>query len=189
MKKQTSNKKPVVILGAGGHARVLQDCLALLKRKVLDVCEDDRLVLKKYKPQKVELVLGIGSVGDTQLRRDVFKKFKSKGFVFASVIHPSAVVAADVILGDGVQIMAGVVVQTGTKLEDNVLVNTRSSIDHDSLIGAHVHIAPGVTLSGGVTIGKGSHVGVGVTVIQGVTVGENCLVRAGSVITKNFHRS
>ncbi len=185
-KKRTGGEKPVVILGAGGHSRVLYDCLELLKREIMDVCEDDQDVLKNYKPQKVDLVMGIGSVRDTDLRRAIFLKFKSKGYRFASVIHPSANIGSKVLMGEGVQVMAGAIIQIGSRLGNNVLVNTNTVLDHDCEIGDHTHIAPGATLSGGVKIGTECHIGTGVSIIQNIRLGDHSLVGAGSAVVKNF---
>ncbi|QQR81181.1 MAG: acetyltransferase [Deltaproteobacteria bacterium] len=185
-KKQISNKKPIVILGAGGHSRVLYDCLELLKRNVLDVCEDDHDILKNYKPQKVELVMGIGSVRDTDLRRAIYLKFKNKGYDFATVIHPLASIGSKVQMGEGVQVMAGAIIQIGSRVGDNVLINTNSVLDHDCEIGDHSHVAPGATISGGVKIGAESHIGTGASIIQGIRLGSRCLVGAGSAVVKNF---
>ena len=151
-------KLPVIVLGAGGHARVLLDALRLSKLRVLGVTDarphhvdknklnalvlgDDRAVLS-YDPKKVLLVNGLGSIGVTQKRAELFEKFKAKGFLFLNVNHPSAVIAKDVVLGEGVQIMAGAVIQTGVVIGDNAIINTRASVDHDCHIGSHVHIAP-----------------------------------------------
>jgi acetyltransferase-like isoleucine patch superfamily enzyme len=64
----------------------------------------------------------------------------------------------------------------------NSIINTRASVDHDCVIGAHVHLAPGVTLSGGVTVGEGTHIGTGAVVIQGMTIGPRAIVGAGAVV-------
>ena len=92
-----------------------------------------------------QLANGIASVKDTKLRRKIFESWTKKGFQFASIRHPQSVVAADAIIGHGVQIFAGAVVQPTVGLGDNVIVNTSSSIDHDCIIGPHSHIAPGTT--------------------------------------------
>ena len=74
-------------------------------------------------------------------------------------------------------------VGTGTRIKDNAIVNTRAVADHDCRIGAHVHLAPGAVLSGGVIVGNGTHVGTGAGVIQGVRIGKGCLVAAGAAVT------
>ncbi len=193
---------PVIILGAGGHAKGLVDALlaasaviagivdpdpALTGTKVLGVPVlggDD--IVNEYPPSEIQLVNGLGSVGLPVKRQQLFEKFKGMGYKFATVVHPSAVIASDVVLGEGVQVMAGVVIQPGCRIGINSIINTRASVDHDCAIGDHVHIAPGVTMSGGVKIGMGSHIGTGATVIQGLSIGNGCLVAAGAVVTNNI---
>lgn len=189
---------PVIVLGAGGHAKVLVDTLqrsgqtvlgladanaALRGSRVLDVevLGGDEFVLQ-HRPDAVLLVNGIGSVDSMQLRSSVYDRFKQQGYEFATVIHPSAAIGSEVALGEGVQVLAGAVIQPGTIIGEDSILNTRASVDHDCRIGAHVHLAPGVVVSGGVTIGDGTHIGTGATVIQGVTIGAGCLVAAGAVV-------
>ena len=192
---------PVIVLGGGGHARVLLDALELLSVKVLGVTDAfpndlDRSQLKvkilgmdeavlKYGPEEIRLVNGLGSIGDTAKRTKLFNVFKNKGYQFAGVVHPSAVLAKDVQLSEGVQVMAGAVVQTGCRIGRNVVINTRASVDHDTILEDHVFVAPGVTLSGGVFVGEGSHVGTGATLIQGCRLGKNCFVNARSIVREH----
>lgn len=188
--------KPVVLIGGGGHARVVYDALVALGRSLLgvvdrdpagvrvsgvDVLGDDAAALA-LDPGTVELANGIGGIGDTAPRRQVFETFKARGFTFVTVIHPSAVVAAEVTLGEGCQIMAGVVLQTGVTVGANTIVNTRASVDHDSLIGAHCHVAPSATICGNVSVGESSHIGAGAVLVQGARVGAGVLVKATSLI-------
>lgn len=192
---------PVIVIGSGGHAKVLIEALLLNNVKVLGIADadltqkgksilgisvigDDNAVFK-HVPGEIQLVNGIGSVGLPIKRQRVFDKFKDKGFNFTSVIHPSAVIASDAEIYEGAQIMAGVVIQPGSRIGKDAIVNTKASIDHDCSIGDHVHISPGVTLSGGVTVGDIVHIGTGVTVIQGIKIGNNSLIGAGSVVINN----
>ena len=192
--------KPVIIIGAGGHAKVLYDSLRLLGVEMLgmlDKCPPpvdragdlpiigDDSAISAYSNDAVELVNGLGSVGDTALRASIYYKFKKLGYGFRQVIHPAAIIASDCILGEGVQVMAGAVVNTGTKIAEDSIINTRAVVDHDCVIGSHVHIAPGAILSGGVQVGDGSHIGTGATIIQGVSIGRNALVGAGAVVLKD----
>ena len=187
---------PIIVLGAGGHAKVLIDALLLGRATVLGVVapESGRQVIAglpalggdevvaSYGARAVRLVNGVGSVARPARRREIYERFKSQGYVFQSVIHPSAIIARDVELGEGTQVMAGAVIQAGSRIGANSIINTRASVDHDCHIGAHVHVAPGVTLCGGVCIEEGAHLGSGSTVVQGVSIGSGCLVGAGSVV-------
>lgn len=189
----------LIILGAGGHARVLLGALAAAgvrpagclapelsagwPAEVPRLGDDDHLLA--LDPVAVELINGVGGVGSTALRRAVFERAKAKGFAFSQVLHPSAVVTPDCLIGEGAQIMAGAIVQTGALLGDNTLINTGAVVDHDCRIGAHCHVAPGATLSGGVELGIGTHVGTGACIIQGVRLGEGVVVGAGAVVIRD----
>lgn len=189
---------PVIILGGGGHAEVIINALQCCGADMLGVVDQDPgragqyilglpviggdATVSRYGPDTVYLVNGLGTIGDTSNRRRLYESFKAKGYTFASVIHPSAIVASNVFLGEGVQVMAGAVIQPGCEIGDNVIINTRASVDHDCKIGDHTHVAPGVTLSGMITIGKGTHIGTGATVIQGVSIGVNAVIGAGAVV-------
>ncbi len=193
---------PVILLGVGGHAKVLLDILLEQNIEVLGIAEKDGADLptdlygvpvigndsdvQQYPPDKVAIVNGIGSIGSTALRQKIYEKFKRKGYCFTQVIHPGAVVSRRAELGEGVQVMAGAVVNIGTRIQENSIINTNASVDHDCDIGAHVHIAPGVTLSGGVTVGDGSHIGTGASVIQGREISANVIVGAGAVVVNNI---
>lgn len=193
---------PVIVLGAGGHAKVLID---ILKLKAIDIIgitirnkqdmddyfcgikllgTDDEVL--HYPPEKVLLVNGIGSILSTLNRKELFIHLKNKGYHFETVIHPSAIISSDVILSEGVQIMAGAILQPGTVIGSNTIINTKASIDHDCHIGEHVHIAPGVTISGGVQVDNGVHIGTGAAIIQGIRIGTNSLIGAGAVVINNI---
>lgn len=191
--------KPVIILGAGGHSRVLIDILQLTARKIIGITdpfyrdrefcdlpilgEDEKILA--YSPAEIELVNGMGSIGSTQKRKDLFQTFKRKGYHFANVIHPTAIISPHVTLEEGVQIMAGAILQPGTHIGTNSIINTKASVDHDCIIGAHVHIAPGVTLSGNCLIEDEVHVGTGATLIQGLRVGNKSVIGAGAVVIRD----
>lgn len=188
--------KPWVILGAGGHARVLAEALLRAGQPVMGCVAPEVSgelpthvthlgndeVLDSYGAGDVVLVNGLGSVRQPVQRIRVFDQWHARGYRFASVVHPGAQIASDVLLGEGVQIMAGAVVQPGCRLGVNVIVNTGAVVDHDCTIGAHAHLAPGVVLSGGVHVGEGAHIGTGARVIQGVSIGTQAVVGAGAVV-------
>jgi UDP-perosamine 4-acetyltransferase len=189
------------VLGAGGHAKVLVDTLQACILPIMGIVDSDppmfgtRLlnvpvlgnddVIEKFSPTEIKLVMGIGSVGLPHKREELYKKYKLRGYCFATVIHPSAVIASDVVIGEGCQVMAGAVIQPGCHIGVNCIVNTSTSVDHDCVIGDHVHIAPGVTLSGGVSISNGVHIGTGATIIQGIKVGSCSIIAAGAVVVNN----
>ncbi|MGD9827262.1 MAG: NeuD/PglB/VioB family sugar acetyltransferase [Hyphomicrobiaceae bacterium] len=190
----------LIMIGAGGHARVL---LSALGRAGLwpDACvarepppdawpagiaylgsED---ALTSLDRDSVRLVNGIGTVKTTTARRQAFERAKALGFTFASVIDPAAFAVADAVIDEGAQLIAGAVIQTGSRIGANVIVNTRAVVDHDGIIGDHSHIATGAALSGNVTLGRGVHVGTGAAIIHGIDIGDEAVVAAGAVVVRN----
>lgn len=190
---------PVIVIGGGGHAKVLASTLLLCKKRVLGFvdlnptspsllgirCLGVDKVVALYPPGDVQLVNGVGSTGSAARRQDVYDRFSRDGYSFANVIHPSANIALEAQIEDGVQIMAGAVIQPGSQIGSNAIVNTGAIIDHDCIVGSHAHIAPGAVLSGGVLVGAGAHVGTRACVIQGVSIGDGSIVGAGAVVIRD----
>jgi len=189
----------LIIIGGGGHTKVLVDILRSRKMIILGITDtnpdlkkvlgipvlgkDD--VILDHSPDQVHLVNGIGSVSQPFLRQKVYEKFKKAGYTFTQVIHPSAIISKEAMLSEGVQVLAGSIVQTGCLIGENSIINNRASVDHDCQIGKHVHIAPGATLSGNVHVGELTHIGTGATVIQGIRIGKQSIIGAGTTIIKN----
>lgn len=195
----TAKASRIILVGGGGHAWVLRDALSLGKAdQVIGYVDNagetgidlpflghDGDVLDKFAADDAVLVNAIGSVKRPLERRSVYEFFKSRGYNFQSVIHSSAIISVRAVLDEGVQIMAGVVIVAGARLGRNVIINTAASVDHDTVVGCHTHVAPGVTISGDVVIGEGCHIGVGATIVQGVRIGDGVLVAAGTVVTRD----
>jgi len=184
--------RPVILLGAGGHARVLLDALRCCGIEVLGFVGPDLSpaeldveylggddCIQAFSVDEVALVNGVGNIGG---RQRLFDAFKNQGYRFAQVIHPSAIISKGANLGEGVQLMAGTVIQTGVSVSENAIINTRASVDHDCCIGAHSHIAVGAVLAGDIKVGKSVLVGAGSTVIQGLGIGDGSVVGAGATV-------
>jgi len=193
----------VIGIGAGGHAKVIIDILRLngefdliglidsdssrLGDQVLGVSVlggDDRLE-SLYQDGVRHAFIGVASLAKTENNKLIFERIRKLGFDIVNAVHPSAVVAGDVKIGQGTRIFGGAVINPGTSLGDNVVVNTGAIIDHDCVIGDHSQIAPGARLAGGVTVGEGSIVGIGSTVIQEIKIGDYSFVAAGAAVIRD----
>ncbi|WP_406821263.1 acetyltransferase [Pseudomonas sp. KnCO4] len=193
---------PLVFLGAGGHAKVLLSLTQACGYDIRGVCDpglakhgvkqwrgievlggDD--ALEQFAPGSVELVNGVGQVVGSTLRRLIFERARDRGFYFPPLVHPTVWLDGSVVLEEGAQVMAGVILQPDVIVGCNTVVNTSASVDHDCRLGAHVHVAPGVTLCGGVDVSVGAFIGSGSTVIQGVVIGEGAVVGAGTVVVRD----
>jgi sugar O-acyltransferase (sialic acid O-acetyltransferase NeuD family) len=196
----------LIMLCAGGHARVVIEALlsrgtrpsALTDRdstrigtllRGIPIIGPDEDILKMEMDQ-VELANGLGNRSsrlDSGLsrRRDLFQRFTALGYTFPVISHASAVIASDVSLGEGAQIMAGAIIQPAARIGRNVIVNTRAVVEHDCQVDDHAHVAPGALLCGAASVGEGAHVGAGAIVLGGISVGAGSVVAAGAVVARN----
>ncbi len=194
--------KPLILLGAGGHAKVLLSLVQSLKLSVLGVCAPELIHngikrwrgldvlgdgddLKGYSPDAVDLINGVGQRVDNDNRRRVFERFTAQGYYFPSLVHPHACVDSSVVLEEGVQVMAGAIIQVDAHIGKNVIINTQASVDHDCLIDENVHIAPGAVLCGTVIVSKGTFIATGARVGPGVKIGESAVIGAGTSIVRD----
>jgi sugar O-acyltransferase (sialic acid O-acetyltransferase NeuD family) len=150
----------------------------------VDILGPDEKIFNIH-PERILLVNALGSTKSTKARQKLFETWRGNGYSFASVIHPSAVVASSVTLAEGVQILAGAILNPNTTIGANTIVNTGAILEHDCTVSDHVHLAPGVRVAGKVSIGRHTHVGIGSTIIQGLTIGESCLIAAGAVVIRS----
>lgn len=192
-------KDKIVVIGGGGHAKVVASIVKKLGTfEILGYTDnkdrgpllsmpylgtDEMLPRLKEQYSRLSAVLGIGYLGEGDVRERLVEKLRTIGVTIPAIISPQAIINEEVETREGTVVMDGVVVNSGTRIGKYVIINTCASIDHDCEIGDFTHIAPGVTLSGGVKIGARSLVGVGATVVQYKIVGDQCIIGAGAVVT------
>jgi sugar O-acyltransferase (sialic acid O-acetyltransferase NeuD family) len=182
-----------VVLGSGGHAKVVVATLLAAGCEVGGVFADDW-------QERGEALLGVPirgplraaldarargaviAVGDNATRKRLAEDLD---LAWATVVHPWACVERDVVLGEGTVVFAGAVIQPGSRLGAHVIVNTGARIDHDAVIGDYSHVAPGCTLGGNVELRSGALLGAGATVIPGRRVGAWSTVGAGGVVLED----
>lgn len=190
-----------IIIGAGGHARVVASILQF-DRNVEIVGFIDKTT--KYKGETIlgRPILGdysflpklleeninhaIVAVGDNKIRREHFQKLEKVGFQMVNAVHPSASLANDVEIGHGVVIAAGAMLCPHVRVGNNTIINTGAIVEHENIVGSNVHIAPGVNIAGRVKIGDNTFVGIGTTIKDYITIGRNVTIGAGSVVINDI---
>ena len=185
------NKK-VIIIGAGGHGRVVADIVRLNGDEVIGFIDDNKTgIVNGYEVLGTIKDIGkfdcyyFAAIGDNATRQ----KIMEKDVKWYTAIHPSAVVAKDVEIPCGVVIMANAVVNPGSVIGKGVIINTAATVDHDNVIGDFVHLSPGVHLAGTVTIKERTWVGIGAIVINNVTICSDAMIGAGTVVAKDIEES
>ncbi len=199
----SSHDSLCVVLGGGGHARVLIDCIRasrVAKPYVVLDCDTtlwgkdlsgvpiqggDDLLPMLAKQGIPYFVVGVGGVGNNAPRRQIFELASSNGLTPLTVSHPSAICSSLAKVGGGSVVFPGAVVNVGAVLGVNVIVNTGAIVEHDCSVGDHAHVATGARLGGAVSLGRQSHVGAGATVLNGVSIGEGAIVGAGAVVVRD----
>jgi len=190
----------IVVIGGGGHAKVVISILRKLNRyailgytdrkdhgAVLGVPflgSDRELNALAAGGKTLAAVLGVGQVGLGEARCELWTKLRSEllSLSLPPIVSPDAIVNEEVSLGEGAVVMDGAVINDGTRIGRGAIVNTNSTIEHDVTLADWVHVAPGATISGGVTIGRFSMIGAGATVIEGINIEVGCMVGAGAVV-------
>ena len=179
----------IIVIGAGGHAKVLISTLIARGIPIAAVFDDDEmkwgmeaqgtLVSRMERDRGGRAVIGIG---DNAKRMTIAKALQ---FEWEAVVHPHAYVHPSVKLGRGTVVFAGAVIQPDAVIGDHVIINTGATIDHDCVIGDCAHIAPGVHLAGSVHVGEGAFLGIGSVAIPGVKIGSWSILGAGAVAIRD----
>lgn len=186
------SSRHAVVLGSGGHAKVVIATLQAAGWQVVGAFDDaperrGGAVLGAPVLGPLEAALGaeadgaVLAIGDNRARRAIAGRLE---LPWISVAHPDAVVHPSVVLGAGTVVFAGAVVQPDTAVGRHTIINTGASIDHDCRLGDFVHVAPGVRLAGGVTVGEGCLVGIGAVVVPGISIGAWATVGAGAAVVR-----
>jgi UDP-N-acetylbacillosamine N-acetyltransferase len=194
--------KKIVIWGASGHAIVIADILRLQGEYevfgYLDSVNSHRHgtmfhrarilggeeQLERLLSQRIyHIIMGFGNC---DARLSMAERIKPLGFELALAIHPSAIIASDVVIKAGTVVAAGAVINPGCQVGENVIINTSSSIDHECVIEDGAHISPGVHLAGKVTIGRAAWIGIGTSIIDHTSIGSGTIIGAGSVVVRDI---
>lgn len=182
------NKK-VVIIGAGGHAKVVADII-LKSNDILVGYLDDNIknenILGKVSDciqyNDCEFIIGIGN---NYTRKNIASTYNLNWY---TAIHPNATIALDVTIEEGTVIMSNAVINSSTHIGKHCIINTGSIVEHDNDIHDYVHISPNATLCGTVSIGECTHIGASATVINNKTITKDCMIGAAGLVIKDIDK-
>lgn len=183
----------LAIIGASGHGKVVADIarkngyseiVFLDDNENIHECGGYPVIGKSPEVRTIDADVIIG-IGNADIRKRIQESVPEEKL--ATLIHPDAVVAGDVVIGAGTVVMAGAVINPGARIGKGCIINTCSSVDHDCKVGDYVHISVGSHLCGTVTVGAGTWIGAGATVINNVSICPDCIIGAGSVVIKDIN--
>ncbi len=183
----------LIIIGAGGHGRVIAD--AALKIGYTSICYIDDNVdgevigfpivgtsadIERLNDGSTDFIIGIGS---NEIRKSIAEAYSVN---WVSIIHPSAQIAFNAEIGKGTVVMANAVVNVCATVGEHCIINTSAIVEHDNVIEDYAHISPNVALGGTVRVGALTHIGIGATVKNNTEICSGCMIGAGSVVVKNI---
>lgn len=190
----------LLLLGAGGHARVVAETVLLSDRYSRIAFLDDICIGQAQLPDQLGFpVIGplaaaldpqirqqfsaaLVAIGNAALRLQWLQRLAAVGYEIPVVIHPTAWLSPSAQLGNGAVVFAQAVIQAQCVIGSGAILNTSCSVDHDAQLGDGVHICPGARLAGEVQVGDRSWIGIGASVIEQIQIGADVTVGAGAAV-------
>ncbi len=193
------NKK-LIIIGAGGHGKVVAD-IALKNNQYDEIAflDDTKATGKCMQFSILGKISDVYNylndsdvfvaIGNSEVRESLINNLKQKGATIPTLIHPSAIIAQNVSIGLGTVVMAGAIINPEASIGEGCIINTASSIDHECIINDYAHISVGAHLAGNVTVGQHTWVGVGACVKNNISISSKIMIGAGAVVVNNLEES
>lgn len=194
----------VILIGAGGHAAVLAEIvLASADLSLFGFVDNDPdASISEFLSQKGATVIGGDDTLEAhrenahfhlaigmripEVRQKLMSRIEELDLALVSIVHPTAVTASSISLGDGVAVMANATIQTNAQVGNFCCINTGAIVDHDCRLGRNVFVQPGACLGGSVTVGDNTMIGIGASVRDGINIGRNCVVGGGAFVAEDI---
>lgn len=182
----------LLVIGAGGHAKVVIDAALDAGFEIAGVVGEPggrSEVLGLPVSHSCEGIAADGfivAIGDNAARSRAFEEHIAAGLTPISVIHPSAVISSRATIGAGTFAAAGAIVNVDAVIGLDAILNTGCTVDHDCVVGDHALIGPTASLCGGCRVGAGTLLGAGASLIPGTSVGDWSVVGAGSAVVTDI---
>ena len=198
------SEKEILLIGGGGHCRSCIDVIeAEGKYTIGGIVEktgasDEKTVsgykvigydndLEQLRGKFQYALITVGQIGAPGIRKTLFGRLKSVGFVFPVIVSPHAVVSENSIVGEGTVVMHHAVVNSGARVGENCILNTKALVEHDVVVGGHTHISTAYVINGGAKLGSDSFVGSNATVVHEAVLPDRFFLKAGSLVKDQKH--
>lgn len=192
---------PIILVGAGGHARACIDVIELEGRyqvaglvglpeetgtkvlgyPILGVDRDLSTLRKQY----YNALISVGQIKSSDVRIRLFRELTAAGWTLPAIVSPRAHVSRHAMVGAGSIVMHGAIINAGASVGRNCIINTLALVEHDAIVGDHCHISTSCVLNSGVTVGLGTFVGSNACVRQGVQIAARCVVGMGERVLRH----
>ena len=187
--------KKLIIIGAGGHGRVVADIAKLNGYSEICFLDDADIYksgnydvigkVKDYRDHISDSAFTV-AIGNWRIRKAIYEQLKNDNANIATLIHPMACISEGAVIEEGSVVMAGAVVNFGARIGKCSIVNTCASVDHDCDVGSFCHVSIGARIAGTVNIGDCAMIGAGAVVVNNLSVCEETVVGAGAVVIRDI---
>ncbi len=195
--------KKLVIMGNSSYSEMMKSYIMLTGfGKVIAYAVDGEFIEKDeiggtpvisleklrdtYPAGEMSLIMGIGYAKMSEIRRKIFEKCKEWGYCFENFVHPTAIIAEDVTMGEGNNFLEGVIVEVGSVIGNGNLFFGGSLVAHGAVIGDYNTFSVKAVTAGHVTVKNHCFLGASSVVKDSVTLGNYVLLGAGAVGFKNL---
>ena len=194
----------LLILGAGGHAKVIIDSACQSSRFDDFFLLDDSYSVNESLPfyrhfdcigtldlptlsrLRSDFVSAFVAIGDPVIREHLFSVLTNLDYELPTIVHPNAFVSSSADIEPGTFVGPQVAICSDVCIGRGSIINTSASVDHDCSLGSFVHVCPGSHLAGNVLIGHRTTIGTGSSVINNISIGSSVFVGAGAVVTRSI---
>ena len=191
-------KSQAIVIGAGGHARVVGAALCDLGVEVVGFFDDSfdgveepvcgaSLIGTLEDASRFETASydAYVAIGDNEKRAEVVERMRHAGYALPALIHPMSLLERNCRVGEASHVCIGAILGSQVRIGKGVIVNTGSSVDHESMISDFAHLAPGAILGGRVRVGEGAFIGMGARIAEKISIGRRAVVGAGTVVLRD----
>ena len=203
-----ADHKRFVLWGSSGHTKVLSDLIQQQEGEVVALFDNSEQAISVIPGVRIwygekgfqEWLLCQGelsnvsaavAIGGSRGRERLYicGLFREQGLRLPNLVHGRAYIAPSAVIGESNQFLANSTVASDVQIGNSCIINNSASVDHECVLDYGVHIAPGATLCGCVTVGEFSLIGAGAVVLPNIKIGRNVVVGAGAVVRKDVAES
>ena len=189
------DKSPILLVGAGGHARACIDVIEqegrfavvglvglhhevstrILGYPILGTDTD----LTSLLGDCPHAIVSVGQIKTPEPRIRLFELLERVGYKIPAIVSPRAYVSIHAAVGAGTIVMHDALVNAGAIVGRNCIINSQALVEHDAAIADHCHISTSAAVNSAVHIGVGTFIGSNSSVRQSINIGARCVIGMG----------